>query len=294
MPFDIMMPFYGDVGHMQLAVRSILAQDDDDWRVVVVDDGYPDESIPGWFESLGDPRVVYRRNAENLGANANYRLCLDLVESPWFVMMGADDVLLPNYVSRMKELGKTYPDAGLLHPGVRVIDELGRPSRTLVERAKDFYRPSTAHGVVVATGEKIVTNLVRGDWMYFPGICWNAQAARRVGFTAGLDVVQDLALALDVLESGHALVLDDVVSFEYRRHSQSDSSWRALEGTRFLEQGDFFRSRAQHYRAKGWRHAARAADLHLSSRLHALSLVPKAVAGRQWTGVRNLGRHAFS
>ena len=62
MTVDILLPFYGDVSMMKEAVRSVLRQSNPDWRLIVVDDGYPDDSIPGWFAALGDPRVTYERN----------------------------------------------------------------------------------------------------------------------------------------------------------------------------------------------------------------------------------------
>ena len=54
MTVDVLFPYYGDVELMKLAVRSVLNQEYTDFRLVVVDDGYPDDSIPGWFEALGD------------------------------------------------------------------------------------------------------------------------------------------------------------------------------------------------------------------------------------------------
>jgi len=44
------------------------------------------------------PRITYERNEKNLGANANYRKCLTFVENPLVQVMGADDIMLPNYV----------------------------------------------------------------------------------------------------------------------------------------------------------------------------------------------------
>lgn len=287
---DVMLPYYGDVDHMKLAVRSIIDQDDPDWRLVVLDDGYPDDSIPGWFASLGDARVQYQRNETNLGANANYRKCLELVESDWFVMMGADDVALPNYLTQLRKLAADFPEAGILHPGVEVIDENGVLVHGMAERGKDIYRPKVERPTQFS-GEMIAANLVRGNWMYFPGICWRASVAKQVGFTTGLDVVQDLKLALDIIETGSGLVLDTTISFQYRRHSASDSSWRALEGTRFLEQGRFFNEQSEHYRQIGWPKAARAARLHLSSRMHAATMIPAAAKAKNWKGVRNLAKH---
>jgi hypothetical protein len=42
---DIMMPFYGRVDHFKEAVRSVIEQDDPEWRLTVLDDKYPDASL---------------------------------------------------------------------------------------------------------------------------------------------------------------------------------------------------------------------------------------------------------
>ena len=49
------------------------------------------------------------------------------------------------------------------------------------------------------------------------------------GFREGLNVVQDMALILDITMRGGSLYYDPQVAFMYRRHGGSDSSWRALE-----------------------------------------------------------------
>ena len=67
MTVDILFPFYGDVAMMKEAVRSVLRQTDPDWRLIVVDDGYPDDSIPGWFDSLGDTESPFFRCCFFLG-----------------------------------------------------------------------------------------------------------------------------------------------------------------------------------------------------------------------------------
>ena len=79
MTVDILFPYYGDVAMMKQAVLSVVGQTNPDWRMIVIDDGYPDDSIPGWFESLKDERITYMRNEKNLGANGNYRKCLVLM-----------------------------------------------------------------------------------------------------------------------------------------------------------------------------------------------------------------------
>jgi hypothetical protein len=290
---DILLPFYGDVGLLKLAVRSVLGQRDPDWRLTVVDDGYPDPAVPGWFAALGDDRVRYRRNPVNLGANGNYRECLRLVEHEMFVMMGADDVMAPNYLDTVAAVRAAQPDAAIIQPGVEVIDGRGAPARPLADRTKSWYAPR-GRGLRSLAGERAAVSLLRGNWLYFPSLCWRVDALPGTGFRTGLDVVQDLALALDVIAGGGVLVVDDTVCFRYRRHSASDSSWRALAGTRFTEEREFFLTIARELDAAGWHRAARTARWHLSSRLNAATLLPKAARHRHRAGLRNLGRHVFT
>ena len=171
-----------------------------------------------------------------------------------------------------------------------MIDEHNAASNTLVEKTKAFYRPN--HSTLLQ-GEDLALSLLRGNWFYFPSLGWRADAITQTGFRQGLNVVQDMALVLDIAMNGGALFYDKTLAFMYRRHGGSDSSWRALEGTRFDEERRFFLMMAEEMEALGWKKAPAVARNHLSSRLHAGSLLPKAALKGNWEGVRNLARHVI-
>jgi glycosyltransferase involved in cell wall biosynthesis len=293
MTVDIMLPYYGDPSLLRVAVRSVQRQEDPDWRLTVVDDGYPDDSVPRWFEDLHDDRIDYRRNAENLGANGNYRRCLDLIEHDVAVLMGADDIMLPNYVSTIKQVRRTYPEAGIIQVGVELIDENGKPYRTIVDQAKQMLYAPRVETSRLMGGEELATSLLRGNWLYFPALAWRSDALRAKGFREGLNVIQDLALVIDLLMSGEMMAVERNVCFQYRRHRGSDSSLRALSGNRFVEERDYFLQISQELEAHGWHRAARVARNHVSSRLHALTVLPQAIRRRHRPGIQNLVRHAF-
>ena len=262
-----MMPFYGDVGQFQEAVRSVLAQRDGDLRMVVVDDGYPDPTPRQWLADLADPRVVYLRNETNLGVNGNFRRCVELVESERFVVMGCDDVMLPDYLSTVRRLADAHPDAAVIQPGVEVIDDAGTVVRPLGDRIKSVLAPRRA---TVLSGEAMATSLYHGNWTYFPSLLWHTAQVREVGFRPGLDVVLDLALLVDLAAAGGSLVYDPTVVFRYRRHAASVSSRQAVDGRRFAEENAFFAEEARRCVERGWPKAARAARVHATSRLNHL------------------------
>ncbi|MFJ4037660.1 glycosyltransferase family 2 protein [Microbacterium sp. NPDC090007] len=288
---DVMLPYYGDVTLMKLAAQSVLDQTYEHFRLVVIDDGYPDPEPRRWFESMNDPRVSYLRNETNLGANGNYRRAVDLVEADWFVMMGADDVMRSDFLSQVAGAIRTH-EVDIIQPAVDVIDENGVVYTPLGDRVKRFLAPDTSSGSVRMGGESLARSLLRGNWAYFPSLAWRTEKVRSIGFRDGFDVVQDLALILDIVATGgHMAVLPDVV-FEYRRHSASDSSVRALDGRRFDEERRFFRGEQERFAALGWPRAARAAKLHVTSRLNAASMLPKALKAQGATGA--LLRHVIS
>jgi glycosyltransferase involved in cell wall biosynthesis len=290
--FDIMLPYYGDVGLVKAAVGSILRQSDPDWRLTVVDDGQ-EPGVAEWFAGLGDDRVRYQRNPHNLGVTGNFRKCVELAERPYMVMMGTDDIMLPNYVATVRSVVEDHPDVAMVQPGVEVIDGEGRVVRTLTDEVKRrLYAPNLAHGGVFG-GEPLATSLLRGDWLYFPSICWRTDAIKATNFRDGLHVIQDLALVIDLVRRGERMAVDPTVCFRYRRHAVSASAASAVAGLRFAEARNYFLDAADQMDALGWHRAARAARRYMSSRLHAITLLPAAVWAGNGAGIRNLSRHAF-
>lgn len=288
---DIMLPFYGREDHFRAAVTSVLQQDSDQWRLVIIDDAYPDPAPGAWARQISDPRVEYRRHEVNQGINRTFQECLDLSTATWVSVFGCDDLMQPNYVRRVAELTAQFPDAGIIHPGTDVIDADGAPARTIVDTAKAFYRPRGPRPRVLG-GEELAVSITRGNWMNFPALAWHGPTVRGMGFRPGYQIVQDLALALDVCRAGRTLVLDDEVVFHYRRHRGSVSSWQAVDGTRFREERAFFLSEAETFDDEGWHRAARAARRHLSSRINAATQLLPALRAGDLHGARGLLAYA--
>jgi len=296
MILDIMLPYYGDVAMMQAAVRSVIGQSDPEWRLTVVDDGQ-EPGVPEWFASLGDPRIRYQRNESNLGITRNFQKCVDLAEAEHMVLFGTDDLMLPNYVETVRGVLAEHPKVAIVQPGVEVIDARGRVTNTLVDQAKRrMYAPKVT-GRLLMGGEDLAVSLLRGNWLYFPSLCWRTDAIRRVRFRPELRVIQDLALIIELVQLGEQMVIDPTLCFRYRRHAESVSSSDAVAGIRFVEARTYFLETAEQMRAHGWPRAARAAQRYLSSRLHAATMLPGAITGavraRNGRTVRVLVRHAF-
>ena len=274
---DVMIPAFGDDSLVRETVASVLAQDDSNWRLTVVDDGVAAGRSAGlgdWLAEFGDDRITYHANPERLGINRNFQRCLDLSSAELVVLLGADDRLLPDFVARVRHVAGQHPDAAFIHTGARIIDGLGRPAWPLVDRVKRATSIRVRGGSRAIGGEQLAASLLRGNWMYFPSVAFRRSWLVRYGFRAGYDIVLDLDLYLRILRGGGRAVLLERPGIEYRRHSGSLSSAGADDGSRFAEERAYFAEVASELAAAGWTTAARAARWHLTSRLHVLRKLP--------------------
>jgi hypothetical protein len=286
-----MMPFYGRFDHFRVAVESVMAQHDPDWRLVIIDDVYPDLAPGEWAGSIADERVSYIRNETNLRPSRNYNKAVTLAQSEFMVLMGCDDAMLPDFVGRVKQLVAEHPRASVFQPGVSVMNEHGALTRPLADRVKAVLRPSGS-GARAYHGEYLATSLLRGNWTYFPSIVWRTSELVR-GFRTDLDVVQDLAMLMEIIKAGGELVLDDRTVFHYRRHSTSLSAVTGTDGSKFAQEQVLFDEVAAACTELGWPKAARAARNHVTSRFNALSELPGSISSRNRIGRIALTRHVF-
>ncbi|MEP6798489.1 MAG: glycosyltransferase family 2 protein [Lapillicoccus sp.] len=293
MALDILVPFWGDPALLRETVESVLAQRNPDWLLTVVDDAYPDPDVAGWFAGISDPRVRYLRHEVNQGITQNYRHCVSLATQDVMMLLGCDDVLLPGYVDVVLAARRRFPDAAIIQPGVRVIDDDSQVVRTLVDEVKQrIVRPRVDEATLLG-GESLVASLLHGDWLYWPSLAFRTDRIREVDFRDGFPIIQDLALVVDLLCRGEQLLLEPTVCFHYRRHRASASSAKLADGSRFEDERAYFAVAAEQCHALGWHRAERAARARITSRAHAVTQLPAALTSCRWRTGRALARHAF-
>lgn len=290
-PLSIVMPFYGRPDHFVLAVQSILAQTDPQWTLVIIDDMYPDTAPGEWASQLADERITYKRNTQNLMPSRNFNKGVDLATTTFLTIVGCDDILLPGYVARVRELIAQFPDVDVIQPGVEVIDEDGQVYLPSADRIKHLLRPKLSSATRAFTGERLASSLLRGNWTYFPSLVWRRETVAAIGFRVDLNIVQDLSMLTSIAMNNGTLLLDREIVFQYRRHSASLSAVTGPNGRKFREERAFFFESARSLRAQGWKSAARISSRHVMSRLHALTDLPRAIIARNSEGISTLTRH---
>ncbi len=82
------------------AIRSALAQNYGDIEVIVSDDGSTDDTVER-VRGLRDPRVVLFEQKTRLGLVGNFNFCLQHASGEFFLLLGDDDLLLPEAIARL-------------------------------------------------------------------------------------------------------------------------------------------------------------------------------------------------
>lgn len=295
MTHEIFIPFWGDPRLLYLTVESVRAQVDRDWRLIVIDDCYPDESVAAWFATLDDDRVEYVRNDVNLGITENYREAIRRATGEHITILGCDDLLHPNYLDVIHTTIAAVPDADVVQPGVQVIDEHGTVVRPLVDRVKTgVLAPRHGRGIAVLRGESMATSLIRGDWLYWPSLTFRTETLRRVDFREGLPIIQDLALLMDIAFDGGCLAYNPTLAFSYRRHRASASQTTLLDGRRFRDERTYYRQARELAASKGWHRTATTARLRVMSRLHGVAELPGVIGHGTGRGLQSTLAHIFA
>ena len=280
MILDIALPFHGDVKMFKESVQSVLSQSSNSWRLLIINDAHPDLEVDQWITDLKDARIRYIRNTKNLGPSLNYSKCIELVPGSHCLIFGADDILSRDYVEKVILAISLHPNSDFYHPRVAVIDQVGNEYLPIVDKLKKILTPMDSK-VLELRAKNVLPTLMTGNWMYFPAITWKVETVRKFGFRSDLNVCQDIWLIAQILLSGGKLSLIPETLFRYRRFSGSDSSVKLLNGVRFAEEKIVFNELAAQMLKSKMFISALSARAHLTSRLHALSLLPRAMKMKQ-------------
>jgi glycosyltransferase involved in cell wall biosynthesis len=258
---DVLLPYWGEFKLLKKAVDSVLAQTEQNWRLLIIDDCYPSDEASKYYSKFPDERVTYYRHKENFGLVKNYNYAINQTVTDYCVIMGCDDIMLPTYLeTALKNIGS----ADYYQPGVEVIDENDKVYLPLADRIKKIMQPKKNK---LHSGDKVAASLCHGNWSYFPSILWKTKTLKKYGFDVDKPNTQDMVIQLNILCDGGSLYLDRDVTFQYRRSASSFSS-KAKQGTRFEEENKVLNDYAERFRKLGWNKAARAARMHITVRLH--------------------------
>jgi glycosyltransferase involved in cell wall biosynthesis len=133
---DVVVPCYNYGRFLRQCVRSILEQSHRDVRVLIIDDASPDDTEQvGRALAAEDSRVTYWKHEANKGHIATYNEGIAWAQSTYFLLLSADDYLLPGALERAVGLLDHNSDVGFVcGASIEIFDDQAAP-RPSVELA---------------------------------------------------------------------------------------------------------------------------------------------------------------
>ncbi len=104
---SIIIPLYNKEGSIAQALDSVLAQEYQDFEIVVVDDGSTDGGA-SVVENYGDARIRLVRQA-NAGVSAARNKGIGAARGEYVAFLDADDVWMPGFLSEIVALQREFP-----------------------------------------------------------------------------------------------------------------------------------------------------------------------------------------
>lgn len=121
-----------DESYLRLAVRSVFAQTERDWELILWSDGAPDH-LTALVSSIEDPRVRVERNRPGIGLAATLNEIAAAAGSEVLFRMDSDDVMMPERLERTLAHLRARPAVDLVATRAVLIDEHSRPHGLLNE-----------------------------------------------------------------------------------------------------------------------------------------------------------------
>jgi len=108
--FSIIIPSYNAALTLGRAIDSVLAQTDDDWECVIVDDGSTDDTAKVIASYCKNDKRFFSKWQENAGTAAALNTAATLASGDFLVHFDADDELMPTYCEQTSSLIDARPD----------------------------------------------------------------------------------------------------------------------------------------------------------------------------------------
>jgi glycosyltransferase involved in cell wall biosynthesis len=123
-----MIPVYNCYGYLRIALRHLLAQDPggDVMQIEVVDDCSTDGDVAALVLEMGEGRVRYFRQAENVGSLRNFQTCLERSRGHLVHILHGDDLVRAGFYRKMEQLFRDFPSIGAAFCRYAYVDEHGR------------------------------------------------------------------------------------------------------------------------------------------------------------------------
>ena len=213
MRFSVIMPLYNKAPYVAKAIGSVLNQAYTDYELVIMDDGSTDDSYTVASQAIEGKDSCHIYKQKNAGVSMARNNAVALSRGDYICFLDADDWWAANFLERMDQLIKDYPEAGIYGTNYYYVKN-GR-QRICVTTAETGYI-----NYCRAFAAKLQMPLWTGATC-IPRIIFN----KFEGFRPHISIGEDFDLWIKVAMKYKVAFLDEPLSFYFQ---DSDATWRLV------------------------------------------------------------------
>jgi glycosyltransferase involved in cell wall biosynthesis len=263
----VMIPAYGKSPYLRQTLESGVKHLPLEVPITVIEDPSSDADLENLVKDF--PRVEYIRNKVRLGIGGNFTNSIKKSTGVFTQICGSDDIFIGNPLEKLTDVFVGDQKVSVIGFDVKVINDKNKEVKALPDVVKKLLRPKIEN-FVVFSNSKIFSNLMIGDWLYFPAILWRTETVKNYEFSGDFHTAMDLDILIRLLNADEKIAFIKSKVLGYRRHSQSASSLYAKSIGRFDEEFLCHKNALEIARRKNWKTGAFLAQLALTVRLHAI------------------------
>lgn len=168
------MPTYNRAHVIKAAIKSVLAQTDRNWELIIADDGSTDETKEV-IESFGDDRIRYVFQ-ENAGVSSARNCGLSAASGEWIAYLDSDNELSPQYLTVMHENIAKHPSTVFALPrSHRILEQYkdGKLLESKPDKIDIVTDDITIHDIFMRTFHVDTNGLMHHRKVFDGGIAWD-------------------------------------------------------------------------------------------------------------------------
>ena len=219
---SVLIPVFNGEQFLAECLESVLAQDFNDFEMLISDDGSTDGSAAVIQRYAGrDRRIRWWRNPRNLGIGGNFNACLKAAQGEFLKFVLQDDKLLePSALRRMVAAMESDASIALVGSASHLIDAHSR-----LLKVRNRFRRSG-----VRDGKSVIIHCLEHDKNLIgePSLVLFRKSQSARGFDEQLVQLLDQEMWFHLLEQGRfAYIAEPLCAFRQHPAQLSKVNWRS-------------------------------------------------------------------
>lgn len=131
----IILPTYNRAAALPRAISSVMAQSEQDFELIIIDDGSTDNTRE-WLATLDDARIRVVRSEHNQGPSAARNIGINMAAAPMLAFLDSDDIYCKERLSVPLAIFERDPDVICILSSALKEDKHGNTTAALLPNVK--------------------------------------------------------------------------------------------------------------------------------------------------------------